>query len=184
MADATNTSELVDKSQGQSLVSFLTALSASLVVFGVQITLFLLLRTKLARIFKPKTYLVPERERTDPPPQTPWGALSTLLRYKDREIIKKCGLDSYFFLRYLQTLLLIFIPIAVVVIPILVPINYVGGESNNFTNSSQGSSKDTITGLDTLAWGNIVPTKVNRYWAHLVLALGSSSGCALSSFSS
>lgn len=172
MADTTNTSELVDKSQGQSLVSFLTALSASLVVFGVQITLFLLLRTKLARIFKPKTYLVPERERTDPPPQTPWGALSTLLRYKDREIIKKCGLDSYFFLRYLQTLLLIFIPIAVVVIPILVPINYVGGESNNFTNSSQGSSKDTITGLDTLAWGNIVPTKVNRYWAHLVLALG------------
>jgi len=50
MADTTNTSELVDKSQGQSLVSFLTALSASLVVFGVQITLFLLLRTKLARI--------------------------------------------------------------------------------------------------------------------------------------
>ncbi len=46
------------------------------------------------------------------------------MRFKDREIIKKCGLDAYFFLRYLQTLLVIFIPIAVVVIPVLVPINY------------------------------------------------------------
>ncbi|KAH7031088.1 uncharacterized protein B0I36DRAFT_267802 [Microdochium trichocladiopsis] len=163
-----------DKSRGQSLVSFVTALSASLIVFGVQLGVFLLLRTKLARIFKPKTYLVPERERTDPPPQSPWGMLSTLLRFKDREIIKKCGLDSYFFLRYLQTLLVIFIPIAVVVIPILVPINYVGGLSNDFdvSNDTDTPVQSEITGLDTLAWGNIDPDKLNRYWAHLILALG------------
>lgn len=28
-----------------------------------------------------------------------------------------------------------------------------------------------MTGLDTLAWGNIRPTKNHRYWAHLVLAV-------------
>lgn len=36
--------------RGISLVSFLTALAASLVVFGIQMGLFLLLRNKLARI--------------------------------------------------------------------------------------------------------------------------------------
>jgi hypothetical protein len=35
---------------GISLVAFLSALATSLVVFGVQISLFLLLRNKLARI--------------------------------------------------------------------------------------------------------------------------------------
>ncbi|KXJ92370.1 late exocytosis, associated with Golgi transport-domain-containing protein, partial [Microdochium bolleyi] len=118
--------------------------------------------------------MVPERERTDPPPQSPWGLLSALLRFKDREIIKKCGLDSYFFLRYLQTLLIIFIPIGLVVIPILVPINYVGGSSNdfNFDNTTGKGPKNGISGLDTLAWGNVSNTKTSRYWAHLILALG------------
>lgn len=137
---------------------------------------------------KPKTYLVPERERTEPPPGSPWGLVSTLLRFRDREIIKKCGLDAYFFLRYLQTLLVIFVPMAVVIIPILVPVNYVGGISRNFssntTESSTNSSdpngvdysdpsapKSNITGLDTLAWGNVRKDETNRYWAHLVLAI-------------
>ncbi|KAI0132515.1 hypothetical protein BJ170DRAFT_251352 [Xylariales sp. AK1849] len=155
--------------KGISLVAFLTALASSLAIFGVQLGLFLLLRTKLARIFKPKTYLVPERERTEPPPDSPWGMVNALMRFKDREIIKKCGLDSYFFLRYLQTLLIIFIPIALVIIPILVPINYHGGISNNFNTNT--TDNNTISGLDTLAWGNVRSTKTHRYWAHLVLAV-------------
>ncbi|KAI5919916.1 hypothetical protein F4810DRAFT_685546 [Camillea tinctor] len=159
--------------QGISLVAFFTALSTSLVIFGVQTGLFLLLRNKLARIFKPKTYLVPERERTEPPPSSPWGLVTALFRFNDREIIKKCGLDSYFFLRYLQTLLVIFIPMAVIIIPILVPMNYVNGRSQDF--SVNGTNNDgpnsNITGLDTLAWGNVDPEHTRRYWAHLVLAL-------------
>ncbi|KAK3936387.1 hypothetical protein QBC46DRAFT_419404 [Diplogelasinospora grovesii] len=159
---------------GMSLVAFLTALATSLIVFGVQMGLFLLLRNKLARIFKPKTYLVPERERTEPPPASPWSLVCTLMKFSDREIIKKCGLDAYFFLRYLQTLLVIFIPIAFVVIPILIPINYVGGLGrsvvNNATNTTDAASK-IPTGLDTLAWGNVAPKNQSRRWAHLVLAL-------------
>ncbi|KAK7981623.1 hypothetical protein PG988_003861 [Apiospora saccharicola] len=159
--------------EGISLVAFLSALAASLVVFGIQTGVFLLLRNKLARIFKPKTYLVPERERTEPPPDSPWGLISALMRFKDREIMKKCGLDAYFFLRYLQTLLIIFIPMALVIIPILVPINYHGGLSQNFENSKNDnkSRQANITGFDTLAWGNVAPEKTNRYWAHLILAI-------------
>ncbi|KAI0597867.1 hypothetical protein F4775DRAFT_557786 [Biscogniauxia sp. FL1348] len=173
MSDAAGTGN-ARAEQGISLVAFFTALSTSLVIFGVQTGFFLLLRNKLARIFKPKTFLVPERERTEPPPSSPWGLIFALFRFKDREIIKKCGLDSYFFLRYLQTLLVIFIPMALIIIPILVPLNYVNGRSQDFsvngTNNTDGPNSN-ITGLDTLAWGNVDPEHTRRYWAHLVLAV-------------
>ncbi|KAI1822795.1 DUF221-domain-containing protein [Xylaria intraflava] len=180
MADQNGDPTMAGNDRGISLVGFVTALATSLVVFGIQVGLFLLLRNKLARIFKPKTYLVPERERTEPPPSSPWGLLNSLFRFRDREIIKKCGLDSYFFLRYLQTMLIIFIPMATVIIPILVPINYVDGRSHDFSSNSTNSTGQpeatdnqgkTISGLDTLAWGNVKDKNYRRYWAHLVLAI-------------
>ncbi|KAH8912578.1 DUF221-domain-containing protein [Coniochaeta sp. PMI_546] len=167
-ADGTGSAQALT---GISLVAFLTALATSLVVFAVQIIAFLLLRNKLARIFKPKTFLVPERERTEPPPSSPWGLIFALMKFKDREIIKKCGLDAYFFLRYLQTLLVIFIPIALVVIPILIPINFVGGIGRTVLSNTTDTSSTQITGLDTLAWGNLSPQHQRRRWAHLILAL-------------
>lgn len=42
----------------------MASLGVSAAIAGVQIAIFLLLRNKLARIYKPKTFLVPERERT------------------------------------------------------------------------------------------------------------------------
>ncbi|KAK3390941.1 hypothetical protein B0H63DRAFT_539428 [Podospora didyma] len=159
--------------EGMSLIALVTALTTSLVIFGVQMGFFLLLRNNLARIFKPKTYLVPERERTNPPPASHLNLPFALMKFEDRDVIKKCGLDAYFFLRYLQTLLVIFIPIAFVVIPILVPLNYIGGLGKEVVNSNitEASNRDTPTGLDTLAWGNISPKLQHRRWAHLILAL-------------
>ncbi|KAL5629908.1 hypothetical protein BROUX41_001514 [Berkeleyomyces rouxiae] len=164
------------KLSGISLNAFLTALVVSIIIFGVQITVFLMLRNRLARIFKPKTYLVPERERTEPPPRTPWGMIIALMSFKDREIINKCGLDAYFFLRYLKTLLVIFVPIAMVVVPILIPLNYVNGRGHDVNNRANSSSRLTsngtsVTGLDTLAWGNIKPENTSRYGVHLFLAI-------------
>ncbi|PMD46485.1 DUF221-domain-containing protein [Hyaloscypha variabilis F] len=160
--------------QGISLVAFLTALATSLVIFGIQMLAFILLKNKLARIFKPKTYLVPERERTDPPPRSPWGWLIAIFKFRDREVINKCGLDAYFFLRYLQTLLVIFVPLALVILPILIPINYIGGRGSSYAlefGNATDSNHANVTGLDTVAWGNVRPTKTHRYWAHLVLAI-------------
>jgi hypothetical protein len=101
--------------------------------------------------------------------------LRCILRFDDRELIKKCGLDAYFYLRYLQTLLVIFIPIAAVAIPVLLPLNYVGGLGqgvlNDKTSTTTGVRGNAPKGLDTLAWGNIPPDKQHRRWAHLVVAL-------------
>lgn len=128
---------------------------------------------------KPKTYLVPERERTEPPPRSPWGWLIEIFRFRDREVINKCGLDAYFFLRYLQTLLVIFIPAAFIILPILLPLNKIGGRGSDYaseafaaTNGTASASASTnVTGLDQYSWNNVRPDKTNRYWAHLVLAL-------------
>lgn len=76
-------------------------------------------------------------------------------------------------------MLVIFIPMATVIIPILVPINYIDGRSHSFstngTNSTEPQVTDnlgrTISGLDTLAWGNVKNENYRRYWAHLVLAV-------------
>lgn len=96
------------------------------------------------------------------------------MKFEDREVIKKCGLDAYFFLRYLQTLLVIFVPIAVITLPVLLPLNYLNGMGRSLVEGNKtNSDTDTKipTGLDTLAWGNIDPNHQSRRWVHLVLAL-------------
>ena len=95
------------------------------------------------------------------------------MKFEDREVIKKCGLDAYFFLRYLQTLLVIFVPIALVVIPVLVPINYVGGLGQSVVRDNESATPEIgiPSGLDTLAWGNVAPKNQSRRWVHLALAL-------------
>ncbi|KAF5706301.1 acid phosphatase [Fusarium mundagurra] len=162
-----------DKDKGIGIVSFLTAVAVAVAIFAVQVLLFLFLRNKLARIFKPKTYLVPERERTEPPPRGVLSMMKTLWHYGDREVIEKCGLDAYFFLRYLKTLLIIFIPICGIVMPILIPLNYVGGRGQkvDVKDDDDERNEGTPTGLDTLAWGNVSQSNTSRYDAHLLMAI-------------
>ena len=97
-----------------------------------------------------------------------------IFQFRDREVINKCGLDAYFFLRYLQTLLVIFVPLALVILPVLVPINYIGGRGSSYAlefGNATDSNHANVTGLDMVAWGNVRPTKTHRYWAHLILAI-------------
>ena len=77
----------------------------------------------------------------------------------DRELVRIAGVDGYLFLQYLQLLLRIFIPMALVILPILLPINRKGDVPG-------------VSGLDSFAWPNVgVPEKVHRLWAHLILAV-------------
>ena len=65
------------------------------------------------------------------------------------------------FLRYLKTLLRIFIPLAILILPILIPLNLLEGRG----------TKNGVTGLDQVSWTNVSPAHTNRYWAHLSLAV-------------
>lgn len=121
----------------------------------------------------PRTFLVPERERIKPHPKGLWQWVLPVLQTSNSDFIEKCGLDAYFFLRYLRTLLKIFIPVALVVLPILLPVNAVGGRGPHFAEGpfSRGTTYQNVTGLDQLAWGNVRPTETHRYWSHLILAV-------------
>ncbi|KAL9613587.1 MAG: hypothetical protein Q9167_001869 [Letrouitia subvulpina] len=161
-------------SEGQSLGSFLASLSTGLVIFGIELAVFLLIKNKLIRIYRPRTYLVPPRERTKAPPEGLWHWIAAIFRTSNSEFISKCGLDAYFFLRYLRMLLKIFVPLALLLLSVLIPVNVVGGRGGDFAVGVYGHNKtaySNVTGLDLLAWGNVRPEHNNRYWAHLVLAV-------------
>jgi len=69
-------------------------------------------------------------------------------------------LDAYLFLRYLRLLLTLFVPLALVILPVLLPVNLISGDDRN-----------GITGLDRLSWINVAPGHTTRYWVHTMMAL-------------
>jgi hypothetical protein len=81
----------------------------------------------------------------------------------------KCGLDGYFFIRFLRAIIVIFMPLMVVLVIVLLPINYNQGKGDRYDINSD--LQWNVTGLDTLSWQNVAPAKTNRYWAHLVCAI-------------
>jgi calcium permeable stress-gated cation channel len=150
---------------GQFAASFITAI----VLFVVQAGIFMLIKDRFARIYQPRTYLVPERERTTPTPPGWFKWIKPVLKTSNSEFVQKCGLDAYFFLRYLRTLLKIFVPAALVILPILIPLNAVNGRGGRWAQG-QNRNDSNVSGLDQLAWGNVAPNRTNRYWAHWLLA--------------
>ncbi|KAK0312910.1 hypothetical protein LTR01_002573 [Friedmanniomyces endolithicus] len=147
------------RNSGTTVNALLAAIAGSVIAFSVQLLLFTLIRQRLSRIYRPRSYLVPERERVPPPPSGLIAWLFPLYTTSDQAFVQKCGLDAYFFLRYLRMLLKFFLPVALILLPILLPLN----------NYSGGLQK----GLDKLSISNVAPRYMgSRLWAHLILAIG------------
>lgn len=119
---------------------------------------------------QPRTHLVPEWERVNTPPSNPFKLVRHLLSISDDELIQRCGLDAYCFLRYLAMLFKIFCILMIFLLPVLLPVNLIGGKGTQLENGGAGGPRWNVTGLDQLAWGNIQPQNSERYWVHLVLA--------------
>ncbi|KAJ6280863.1 hypothetical protein J3E71DRAFT_178613 [Bipolaris maydis] len=136
---------------GVSLSSFIASISLSVVIFLLEVILFLTIRTRFPDIYKN----APSYTRNT---NTSWKEHVTteFLRF-DCQIDH---FDRYFFRRYLRSLLLIFIPASILITPILVALNYTNGK-----NAGNG-----VSGLDTLGWSNIGLDQADRYWAHLVFS--------------
>ncbi|KAF9692989.1 hypothetical protein EKO04_008995 [Ascochyta lentis] len=162
----------------QSIANFAASLSTAAVIFGVQLGIFLILsgnwkvmRSKKSsnekptdrqslfqRIYYYKTAFVPKAKRIAAP-VTAIESIKTVFKISDRELIRIAGVDGFLFLQYLQLLLRIFIPMAIVILPILLPINRIGDVPN-------------VSGLDSFAWPNVATEgKQHRLWAHLILAV-------------
>lgn len=116
---------------------------------------------------QPKTYLVQDRLRVEAVPANPIKWIRRVFNIEDEELKVKCGLDGYFFIRFLRAMLVIFVPLMVIIVTILLPVNYNKGRGV----STYMDRQYNVTGLDQLAWQNVAPTRTNRYWAHLSCAI-------------
>ena len=103
-------------------------------------------------------------------PANPIKWIRRIVNINDEELKAKCGLDGYFFIRLLRAMIIIFVPLMIIVVTILLPINYNGGIANRAFNVGNDTVVKNVTGLDTLSWQNVAPTQTNRYWSHLVCA--------------
>lgn len=120
---------------------------------------------------QPKTYLVQDRLRVEAIPVNPFKWIYRIFTIKSDELKLKCGLDGYFAIRFLRAMLFIFVPLMVIVVTVLLPVNYNGGKNNHVFFVDGRNHTYNVVGLDTLSWQNVAPTETDRYWAHLVCAL-------------
>lgn len=105
-------------------------------------------------------------------PADPFRWIRRIFSIRDDELMLKCGLDGYFFIRFLRAIIVIFVPLMVVLVPVLLPINYNKGKGNNYHSGADGDRVQwNVAGLDTLSWQNVDPARTNRYWAHLICAI-------------
>jgi len=157
--------------EGTTITTFVISLAAGFILFAVQFGTFLIIRNYLwaKRIYQPRSFLVPVKQRIKPPHSNPFRWLFTVFKIQeDPEVLEKAGMDAYFFLRFLSMCLKIFTPMAIIIMPILISLNVKQGKGTN----TIANITYNITGLDTLAWSNVSPEKTSRYWAHLILAVG------------
>lgn len=68
-------------------------------------------------------------------------------------------------------MIIIFVPLMVIIVTVLLPINYHGGKDDNVFKVGGQHETFNVTGLDTLSWQNVAPNKTRRYWGHLVCAI-------------
>ena len=160
-------------SGGISTKAFFLNLATGVVLFVLQFSGFLLLKSSYLgrRLYQPKTYLVPKRLRVDAIPVNAFKWLWRIFTIKGEELKEKCGLDGYFSIRFLRAMVVMFLPLMVLCITVLLPVNYNGGKNDRDFIVGDEAKNFNVTGLDRLAWQNVAPTQTDRYWAHLVCAL-------------
>ncbi|KAL8951484.1 MAG: hypothetical protein Q9222_002538 [Ikaeria aurantiellina] len=113
-----------------------------------------------------------DRLRVDAVPADPIKWIRRIFRIQDDELKLKCGLDGYFFIRFLRAIIIIFVPLMIVLVTVLLPINYNQGKGNRIhTTTKDQTARWNVAGLDTLSWQNVDPARTNRYWAHLSCAI-------------
>lgn len=159
--------------QGITTKAFALNLAAGIGLFLFEVIGFFLLKSSNIgrRIYQPKTYLVQDRLRVEAVPASPLKWIRRIFTIKNDDLKVKCGLDGYFYIRFIRAMIVIFLPMMAILVTVLFPVNFHGGRNKRKEVIDGVQRNFNVTGLDTLAWQNVAPTETDRYWAHLVCAL-------------
>ncbi|KIM95218.1 hypothetical protein OIDMADRAFT_206304 [Oidiodendron maius Zn] len=141
--------------QGSSLSAFLATLIPVAIQAAAFFILFLILRVRMKRVYRPRTYLptVPETLRSEDLPQGRFNWLNPFRNMPDEYVLNHQSLDGYLYLRFLKMLMIICFFGCCITFPVLFPVNATAG----------GGQKQ----FDLLSFANIPKTQKNRYYAHV-----------------
>lgn len=141
---------------GTDIAVLLKHLVASLALCILEILLFSYLRICSKNIYNP---LVNQSNSSNSSAKKIFGwIVPTWKQHTSHYLV--AGLDSYFFIRFLDILLIFFITCGIFNIVVLIPVNYSGN-----------SDIHHASGIDRLSLSNIALSKVNRLNAHFVCSL-------------
>lgn len=141
---------------GTDIAVLMKHLLISLSICILEILLFSYIRTCFRYIYQPS---VNDLSPADSECSRTFGWFVTAWKQSSSSYLDT-GLDSYFFLRFIDLLLFFFITCGVFNIVVLIPVNYSGN-----------SDLHHAAGIDRLSLSNIALSKVNRLNAHFVCSL-------------
>ncbi|KAB8227890.1 putative DUF221 membrane protein [Aspergillus alliaceus] len=138
------------KNEGLSALSFLISLAVYGSIFLPATYLFTILKDINHKVFQPRC-LVDIDILPLPKGRVLWIKHIWELLKDDTKLIKKLGLDCYFFLRLLELAIKAFTPMTAIILPVLLPVNYT-------------ASSARIGGLDRFSISNIQRGQHTRWW--------------------
>ncbi|CAL9729560.1 phosphate metabolism protein 7 [Monosporozyma unispora] len=141
-----------------STSAFVSTFIVNLITAVCFFTAFTLLRTKFKRVYQPRTLpdlqTITEEERISEPPQGYFAWLPYLLSKPHSFLLQHCGIDGYFFLRYMAIFVSFSFIAACILFPILLPVNASNGHH--------------LSGFEILSYANVINKK--RLYAHVFLS--------------
>ncbi|PMD30027.1 DUF221-domain-containing protein [Hyaloscypha variabilis F] len=140
-----------------SLSGFLSTLVPVAAEAALFFGIFLLMRTKKQRVYRPRTYLstLRDQEKSEPLPEGKTNWFGSFKRIPDEYVLNHQSLDGYLYLRFLKMLTIICFVGCCLTFPVLFPVNATGG----------GGQQQ----LDILSFSNINQNGKNRYYAHVFI---------------
>ncbi|KAK3818170.1 MAG: hypothetical protein J3R72DRAFT_460309 [Linnemannia gamsii] len=138
-----------------SVSTFVSSVIFTVAISSILFLAFAILRSRVPRVYAPKTYMGPDRERPDTTSKGLLGWIFGGRRLNELEFVEKCGLDAYMFMDFLNKSFFLFLGFSILAIPILIPLN--------------AFRQLSLVGLNQFTIGNVSDQK--RLWGHLILTV-------------
>ncbi|KAJ3051787.1 hypothetical protein HK097_007191 [Rhizophlyctis rosea] len=155
--------EILAGSGNSSIATFLAAAAFNSAVAIGFFAVFLFFRPRVPEVYAPRTYCVPEKNRS--PPIRGISFLRAALQTPDRTIVDRVGADAWAVIFFMRTCFKFFGVATLISGIVLVPTHALGGLE--------------LTGLSALTLANVAPTESKRLWAHLCVSWIICAGCML-----
>lgn len=149
-----------------STSTVISSLVLNLIIFAVEISLFLVLRPRFPKVYRPRTYLGRHDERVERLSDSLLGWVPQFLKTPTSEILYKNGLDAYQYVAFCEMMIWFFVPVWLFTWIFLMPLyaaqTSIGGTGfNMFIFGNIGGSRGEQLRLIGVLFANYI---IILYW--------------------